>query len=110
VIPFNAIPDANVIPANDGLAIADPGSLRVTLRKGYCLIFNFRDFPWDPDKSRVGSGADVRRLENEQGQRRSLVRSFFVVYSSTNHCRSLHRMQHNSNNNPEHDNLPQHHY
>jgi hypothetical protein len=63
VIPFNAIPDANVIPANDGLAIADPGSLRVTLRKGYCLIFNFRDFPGDPDKTRVGSGADVRRLE-----------------------------------------------
>ena len=73
MIPFNAIPDANVIPANDGLAIADPGSLRVTLRKVYCLIFNFRDFPGDPDKTRVGSGADVRRLKN-RGVRNSAAR------------------------------------
>ena len=63
MIPFNAIPDANVIPANDGLAIADPRSLRVTLRKGYCVIWNFRDFKGDPDKVSKGSEFDVRRLQ-----------------------------------------------
>jgi hypothetical protein len=63
VIPFNAIPDANVIPANDGLAIADPGSLRVTLRKGYCLIFNFREFKGEPGKTRLGSEVDVDRQQ-----------------------------------------------
>ena len=51
MIPFNAIPDANVIPANDGLAIADPRSLRVTLRKGNCVIWNFRDFKGYPIRS-----------------------------------------------------------
>ena len=38
LIPVNAIPDANVIPANDELAIANPGSLRVTLSKGSVLF------------------------------------------------------------------------
>ena len=63
MIPFNAIPDANVIPANDGLAIADPRSLRVTLRKGYCVIWNFRDLKGDLGKVRKGSEFDVRRLQ-----------------------------------------------
>ena len=45
------------------MVIADPGSLRVTLRKGYCLIFNFWDFQGDPDKIRLGSEFDVRRLQ-----------------------------------------------
>jgi hypothetical protein len=52
-----------VIPANDELVIADPGNLRVTLRKGYCLIVNYRDFQGDPDKIRLGSEFDVRRLQ-----------------------------------------------
>ena len=63
MIPVNAIPDETVITANEELVIADPGSLRVTLKKCYCIIFIFRDFQREPDRVRLGSEVDARRLE-----------------------------------------------
>jgi hypothetical protein len=57
------------------LAIAEPGSLRVTLSKGYCLILNFREFQLSPDDLREGSEIDVERLQNTFSQLGAVVRT-----------------------------------
>ena len=48
----------------DQLTLVDPRTLEVTLRKGYCLILNFRDFQGRQDKQRKGSEKDVSVLQD----------------------------------------------
>ena len=48
----------------DQLTLIDPRTLEVTLRKGYCLILDFKDFQVPQAKQRNGSEKDVSALQD----------------------------------------------
>lgn len=58
----------------DGFEIGDPESLLVTLRRGYCLILNFREFVY-PTNNRFGSELDVLALQKTFRQLGAEVRT-----------------------------------
>ena len=66
----------------DQMTLVDSGNLEVTLRKGFCHIFNFKDFPgsgrnWD------GSEKDVSALQNTFSEFGAKIRTRTEIKTST---------------------------
>jgi hypothetical protein len=64
------------------MTLVDPGNLEVTLRKGFCLILNFKDFPGS-GRNLDGLEKDVSALQNTFSEFGAKIRTRTDIKTST---------------------------